>query len=72
MSMTHQQKYMIQLDALRAFAIIGLLFHYFWPTSKKATWGSGYFGIRLFFVLSGYLISLILLRCRDLVEEKKK
>jgi peptidoglycan/LPS O-acetylase OafA/YrhL len=70
MLQTQSRKYMIQLDALRAFAVIGVLFHHFWPTSTIAVWGSGYFGVRLFFVLSGFLITLILLRCRELVEEK--
>jgi peptidoglycan/LPS O-acetylase OafA/YrhL len=70
MLQTQSHKYMVQLDALRAFAIIGVLFHHFLPTSKIATWGSGYFGVRLFFVLSGYLITLILLKCRGFVEEK--
>jgi peptidoglycan/LPS O-acetylase OafA/YrhL len=72
MSVTHPQKYMIQLDGLRAFAVIGVLFHHFWPTSKIAVFGAGHFGVRLFFVLSGYLITLILLRCRELVEEKEQ
>ncbi len=61
---------MVQLDALRAFAIIGVLFHHFWPTVDPSLENLGHLGVRLFFVLSGYLITLILLRCRELVEVK--
>lgn len=54
--------YMPQLDGLRAVAVMAVLIHHYtddhWPTG--ATWG-----VRLFFVLSGFLITGILLRARD-------
>ena len=65
--------YMPQLDALRAFAVGGVFFGHFWVTDasgdsplKIGDWGQ--WGVQLFFVLSGYLITGILLKCRDHVE----
>lgn len=49
-----------QLDALRAFAIIPVLYTHFW---NENSW-LGTAGVYLFFVLSGYLITGILLRSR--------
>jgi len=58
---------MRQLDALRAFAIGGVLLVHFLPVScRLAPWGE--IGVRLFFVVSGFLITGILLRSRDQVE----
>lgn len=65
-----EPRYMIQLDALRALAVFGVLVHHFLPEdlflNSKLHWGP--LGVRLFFVLSGFLITGILLRCRDLVD----
>ena len=59
--------YMPQLDGIRAFAISGVLFsHFFGETffiNRIAHWGR--LGVILFFVLSGFLITGILLKCRD-------
>jgi peptidoglycan/LPS O-acetylase OafA/YrhL len=53
---------MPQLDGLRAFAVAGVLTHHYtgdnWPTGANM-------GVKLFFVLSGFLITGILLRGRD-------
>jgi len=49
-----------QLDALRAFAILPVLYAHFW---NEDSW-VGSAGVFLFFVLSGYLITGILLRSR--------
>jgi peptidoglycan/LPS O-acetylase OafA/YrhL len=49
-----------QLDGLRAFAILPVLYAHFW---NEDTW-LGSAGVFLFFVLSGYLITGILLRSR--------
>ena len=59
-----------QLDSLRALAVTSVLIHRFWPTCvlEQAGTGIGHLGVRLFFVLSGYLITGILLRCRSSME----
>jgi peptidoglycan/LPS O-acetylase OafA/YrhL len=49
-----------QLDGLRAFAILPVFYAHFW---NEDTW-VGSAGVFLFFVLSGYLITGILLRGR--------
>jgi peptidoglycan/LPS O-acetylase OafA/YrhL len=60
----HSLPYMPQLDSLRALAVLAVIyFHYagpsFWP-SIGIVWGA--LGVLLFFVLSGFLITSILLR----------
>ena len=58
---------MIQLDGLRAFAVLAVLLSHFGAPGnlvvRSLPWGT--IGVRLFFVLSGFLITGILLRCRD-------
>jgi peptidoglycan/LPS O-acetylase OafA/YrhL len=56
----------LELDGLRAFAIIPVMLHHCWPTG---VWWSfvgeaGWMGVDLFFVLSGYLITGILLKSK--------
>ncbi|GAX42591.1 acyltransferase [Tolypothrix sp. NIES-4075] len=67
-------RYMVQLDALRALAVFGVLVHHFLPQefflNSKLHWGP--LGVRLFFVLSGFLITGILLRCRELVDSTQQ
>ncbi len=50
--------YMRQLDGLRAFAVLGVLWTHYVP---QELWllgmNLGEFGVRLFFVLSGFLIT---------------
>jgi peptidoglycan/LPS O-acetylase OafA/YrhL len=58
---------MPQLDGLRAFAILGVLVWHAWqpaplPWLGRVDWGG--LGVQLFFVLSGFLITGILLDCR--------
>ncbi|HXM34622.1 MAG TPA: acyltransferase [Pyrinomonadaceae bacterium] len=58
---------MPQLDSLRAFAIGAVLVHHFLPVDKIIPTDFitlGLIGVRLFFVLSGFLITGILLRAR--------
>ena len=64
-----EQKYYPQLDALRAFAAFGVI-HLHWFNSEytglfdidhSSNWGFGHFGVQLFFVLSGFLITNILI-----------
>lgn len=60
-----------QLDALRCFAVIAVLITHFWQPPYKGVLGAvnpGFLGVRLFFVLSGFLITGILLGCRDTSE----
>jgi peptidoglycan/LPS O-acetylase OafA/YrhL len=62
--------YMPQLDSLRFFAVLGVLIVHYWRL-KNLPWifselDFGDLGVRLFFVLSGFLITGILLDCRDM------
>ncbi len=54
---------MVQLDGLRAFAVTAVAISHWTPSflMKALPWGTG---VQLFFVLSGFLITGILLRCR--------
>ena len=55
--------HLTQLDALRAFAILAVMVRHFWPEIQPDI-DLGSRGVRLFFVLSGFLITGILLRSR--------
>jgi peptidoglycan/LPS O-acetylase OafA/YrhL len=67
-------RYIKGLDTLRAFAVIFVLIWHFIPRHEIKTFlgiieqfflPTGVFGVTLFFVLSGYLITSILLIARD-------
>ena len=49
------------LDGLRAIAIISVLLFHYWPTSLPG----GFLGVDVFFVVSGFLITTLLLREMD-------
>jgi peptidoglycan/LPS O-acetylase OafA/YrhL len=60
---SNSKTHMPQLDALRAFAVAGVAFFHWTP--EKYHYGIPLWsGVPLFFVLSGFLISSILLQCR--------
>jgi peptidoglycan/LPS O-acetylase OafA/YrhL len=64
---------MPQLDGLRAFAVGVVLVEHYIPdgdaVGSALPWGA--FGVRLFFVLSGFLITGILYRCRLQLEARE-
>lgn len=51
-----------QIDGLRTFAVLAVLIQHFWIETP-----AGHQGVRLFFVISGFLITSILLRARAAV-----
>jgi peptidoglycan/LPS O-acetylase OafA/YrhL len=55
-----------ELDSLRCIAILGVLAVHFRPPSKPQfyVFGLGWLGVDLFFAISGYLITSILLQMR--------
>ena len=56
-----------QLDALRAFAVGSVMVGHYFPTLNRfGEWGA--MGVNLFFVISGFLITEILLKCKKEVE----
>lgn len=61
-------RYMPQLDGLRAIAVGAVMLHHFLPLARFVPYDFitlGDLGVRLFFVLSGFLITGILLRCKS-------
>ena len=64
--------YMPQLDGLRAFAVAAVLIHHLISPQHLPAFMTalplGYLGVRLFFVLSGFLITGILLQARHAAE----
>ena len=59
---------MPQLDGLRAIAVLVVMLHHFLPHVPDVLQVVGPMGVRVFFVLSGFLITGILLNCRDRAE----
>src|SRR3954454_10333496 len=61
-------RHMSQLDALRAFAVLGVMYQHFAPNQHWLNYlPLARFGVQLFFVLSGFLITGILLIARERV-----
>src|ERR1700690_1315122 len=60
---------MEQLDGLRAIAVLLVFYTHFtpWVYQFNMPWGDS--GVDLFFVLSGFLITSILLKCRRFIED---
>lgn len=65
-------KYMKQLDSLRAFAVLAVMIHHLIPLSAVRVLGLGSKGVDLFFVLSGFLISQILLKNKAGIDAQQK
>lgn len=62
-------KYLPQLDSVRAFAVLLVLWHHWRPQLRAP----GSLGVWIFFVLSGFLITRILLKARrDTATENRK
>jgi peptidoglycan/LPS O-acetylase OafA/YrhL len=61
--------YRPQIDTLRALAVLPVLVHHFLKLETPGVrWiPEGFWGVRLFFVISGFLITGILLRERELI-----
>jgi peptidoglycan/LPS O-acetylase OafA/YrhL len=60
--------YMPQLDGLRACAVSAVLIHHFFHPPRIGGLDFALLGVWLFFVLSGFLITGILLRSRDEID----
>jgi peptidoglycan/LPS O-acetylase OafA/YrhL len=60
---SHETNRLVQLDALRAFAVLGVILHH--STRWQFPLELGPYSVRLFFVLSGFLITGILLKARQ-------
>lgn len=69
MSDTHtglRPGHMPQLDALRTFAVLLVVVYHWFPTGKGINWlPNGTIGVMVFFVISGFLITRILLENRN-------
>src|SRR5205823_6156166 len=66
--------YVPELDTFRTVAILAVMCTHWlspqmWVNRRVLVWGN--FGVYLFFVLSGFLITRILIRCRENVELHK-
>src|SRR5260221_14420903 len=70
----NEHKYLPQLDGIRAFAILSVLISHFLPPDFliNRLFHFGRSGVVVFFVLSGYLITGILLRYRDLAGDNRQ
>ena len=55
-------RYRLEIDGIRAFAVLAVIGNHFNPYFLK----SGYLGVDIFFVISGYVITLSLSNKRNL------
>ncbi len=56
---------MLQLDGLRALAVALVAYEHWLPEESRFNIPMGFFGVQVFFVISGFLISSILVNCRS-------
>jgi len=59
-----------QLDSLRALAAFCVILHHFLPEYNIGTFSFGWIGVDVFFVVSGYLITAILLEQKAVITDK--
>jgi peptidoglycan/LPS O-acetylase OafA/YrhL len=59
-----QSRHLPGLDGLRGLAILPVIWHHATPRPLPGFWGKGAVGVDLFFALSGFLITTLLLRER--------
>jgi peptidoglycan/LPS O-acetylase OafA/YrhL len=66
------KNYMSQLDSLRFLAVLGVMVEHNWDSRLLGDLGWAHKGVLLFFVLSGFLITGILLNCRQIVDHSSQ
>ena len=59
-----------QLDSLRAIAAFSVIFYHYLPEYKLGTFSFGWIGVDIFFVISGYLITAILLEQKEIINNR--
>ena len=70
LAMRDPSSYRSDIDGLRAVAVIGVvIYHADFSINQVPIFGGGYIGVDVFFVISGFLITRIILR--DLFEKEK-
>ncbi len=68
--MSKRIKKINQLDSLRSIAAFSVIFFHFLPDYNLGGLPFGWIGVDLFFVISGYLITAILLEQKDVINRK--
>lgn len=68
--MSKRIKKINQLDTLRAFAAFAVIFYHLLPDCNLGKFSSGWMGVDVFFVISGFLITAILLEQKVAVSNK--
>jgi peptidoglycan/LPS O-acetylase OafA/YrhL len=66
------KNYMPQLDSLRFLAVLGVLVAHYWDSRLLGDLDWAHIGVSLFFVLSGFLITGILLDCRRMADDSSQ
>lgn len=62
------RSHILEFDTVRAFAVLAVMQQHFWP-SLTIGFKSGMLGVQVFFVLSGFLITSILIAGRQRIED---